>query len=69
MKKSPQTLIFGVLFNLGTTMIYYFWLSTKHEGDILEDKLDCIMYFASLALLIICIPLFVLTAIMEPGFI
>jgi len=71
MEKSYWTLIFGVCFNLATTMIYYIWLREKEHGttEILYDKAHILLYWLSIGLLLVCLPMFILTCSLQPGFI
>ncbi len=70
-ERSPVTLIFGVCFNWATTLIYYVWLREKTHGTeaIFMDTAHVVLYWTSIALLLICIPMFVLAASLKPGYI
>ena len=70
MKRSPLTMIFGIIFNAGATAIYYIWLREKVHGtkQVLLDPLHVALYWMSIILLLICIPLFVLSVSLEPGY-
>ena len=71
MTRSPVTLIFGVTFNLTSTAIYYIWLREREHGtpSVLLESLHYVFYWASLVLLLISLPLFVLSVALEPGYI
>ena len=70
MHRSPWTLIFGVCFNLTTMLIYYIFISEKTHGteDILLDKIHQVCWWTSIPILMVCIPLFIMTVAMEPGY-
>ena len=62
-------MIFGILFNLTATAIYYIWLRERTHGTknvlLLPEHLAC--WWTSIVLLMICIPLFILTVTLDPG--
>ena len=69
-ERSPLTLIFGVCFNLTTVLIYYIGLNEKHHGvpDVLLEGTHTALVYTSIGLLIVCVPLFVLTVFLQPGY-
>ena len=73
MSRSPWTMIFGIIFNLITTSVYYLWFYRKvncNEDDGLMTNLShMIVCWTSLALLAACIPLFFFSAWLNPGYI
>ena len=69
-------MIFGIIFNIITTTVYYLWFNKKvncnYDDDFDEHPLDLghmIMYWLSLALLAACLPLFVASICLNPGYI
>ena len=70
MKRSPWTLIFGVCFNLTTLIIYFIFINEKNHGEkkILLDETHIVLWWTSVGLLLICIPMFILTVMLEPGY-
>mmetsp|Transcript_6001 Transcript_6001/g.8120 ORF Transcript_6001/g.8120 Transcript_6001/m.8120 type:complete len:220 (+) Transcript_6001:911-1570(+) len=70
MKRSPWTLIFGVCFNLVTMLIYYVGINERHHGtkNVLLDPVHKVLMYTSMALLLVCVPLFIATVTLKPGF-
>ena len=70
MSRSPWTMIFGIVFNLAATAIYYIWLRERTHGTknvlLLPEHIAC--WWTSITLLLICIPLFLLTVLLDPGY-
>ena len=63
-------MIFGITFNLTATSIYYIWLRERTHGtkDILMLPAHVALWWTSISLLLICIPLFVLSVSLDPGY-
>ena len=65
-------MIFGITFNATATSVYYYWLREADHGPdhlpILFDSLHVILWWTGIVLLAICIPLFILTVSMDPGY-
>lgn len=53
-----------------TILIYYIWLNEKRHGgdEILMEEMHVILYWTSIALLFINVPLFILTSSLDPGY-
>ena len=66
MMKSPWTLVFGVSFNLITILLYYIWLN--ESGAITWPSIHTVLYWSSLVLLLVSVPLFIATASLNPGY-
>ena len=73
MHRSPLTLIFGVVFNMIATAVYYYWLGEHYGGN---DGADYILWhgwqlagnYLGAALILINVPFFVLSCALEPGY-
>lgn len=63
-------MIFGITFNLAATAIYYIWLRERVHGtkEILMHPAHVALYWTSIGLLLICIPLFILSVSLNPGY-
>ena len=72
MSRSPMTLIFGIIFNMTATAIYYYWLNEKTHsakpGEVFMSRMHFMNYYAGLVLLAICLPLFILSISLQPGY-
>lgn len=72
MSKSPWTMIFGICFNMIATAVYYVWLREREHsgtgGYIWLDSFHVILWWTSVALLLINLPLFILSVSLEPGY-
>ena len=69
MERSYLTMVFGIVFNMSSTAIYYFWLNEKRHGtdEILLKPLHLALYWTGIVLLSTAIPLFILSATLGPG--
>ena len=65
-------MIFGIVFNFVSVSVYYFWLRESEHGPdhspILLDEMHQVLWWMSMCLLIICIPLYVLSVSLDPGY-
>ena len=70
MERSYMTLIFGVTFNMVTMLGYYIFLNEKHHGttDVVLDDVHVIMFWTSIVIFLMCLPLFILSVTMDPGY-
>ena len=70
MEKSYLTMTLAVIFNMGFTAIYYFWLDEKDHGteEILLNHLHKTLYWLGVIMLATAIPLFILSATLGPGY-
>lgn len=73
MERSPWTMIFGISFNLTATSVYYYWLRESthgpdHDGPIFLDSMHVALWWMGIGLLLVCIPLFIVTVSLEPGY-
>ena len=65
-----MTLIFGVTFNMVTMLGYYIFLNEKHHGttDVVLDDVHIVMFWTSIVIFFMCLPLFILSVCMDPGY-
>ena len=70
MSRSPLTMIFGIVFNMTSTAIYYVWLNERDHGtkDVLMNDLHWILWVTGLVLLALCLPLYITSVAMQPGY-
>ena len=63
-------MIFGVSFNMMTILIYYIWLNEQqHSMDkIVLEEMHTVLMVIAFILLFVCMPLFIATVTMEPGY-
>lgn len=64
-------MVFGVMFNLASTCIYFIWLNEKQHGtvDILLEPLHKALWWGAIVLFLVSAPLFIATVMLKPGYI
>ena len=72
LSRSPMTLIFGVIFNMTATAIYYYWLNEKEHsakpGEVFMGEMHNVFWYTGIVLLAICFPMFILSVSLQPGY-
>ena len=72
MHRSPMTMIFGIVFNMIATAVYYIWLSENAHGSgsnwVMWHDWHIVGNYLGLALFLINLPLFVAAVMLEPGY-
>ena len=69
MKRSYVTMIFGIIFSLASTLVYYVWLNEHEHGTkhVFLQPLHATLWWTGIFMLATIIPLFVLTIMLGPG--